>query len=171
METWKKIEDFDNYEVSNFGNVKSLSRIILRNGKYPILSFERILHPRVSSSGYKQVLLSKNDKIYTRTIHQLVAIAFLNHKPNGFKLVINHKDGNRLNNDSKNLEITTNRENSSQKHLNSSSKYVGISWRRRANKWVSTIYINGKNKHLGSFKKETDAHKAYNRELSKLKEI
>ena len=38
-------------------------------------------------------------------IHQLVAMAFLYHKPNGYKLVINHINLNHLDNKLSNLEI------------------------------------------------------------------
>ena len=75
-----------------------------------------------------------------------------------------------LNNKSKtnkveNLEIVTQRENANKKHIKSSSKYIGVSWKKRDKKWVSSIRINGKKKYLGSFTDELEAHNAYQKAL------
>ena len=40
------------------------------------------------------------------------------------------------------------------------SKYKGVSFCKRANKWMAQIMVNGKNKHLGYFKTELEAHQA-----------
>jgi hypothetical protein len=104
----------------------------------------------------------------TRTVHQLVAGAFLNHKPSRYELVINHKDFNRSNNNVDNLEIVTTRENANQKHLKSSSQYTGVSWDKNRNKWSSQIVINKKLKFLGRFINELDASKAYQKALKDL---
>lgn len=155
-EIWKPIEGFDNYEISNFGRVKSTKK-----------GFDKILKNNIGSRGYYSVNLYK-DKSYIKFVHQLVAIAFLNHKPCGYKLVVNHKDFNKLNNKVDNLEIVTNRENTNLKHIKSSSKYVGVHYDKNKNKYRSRIEINYKKIHLGYFENEYDAHLAYQ---LKLKEI
>ena len=48
------------------------------------------------------------------------------------------------------------------------SKYKGVYFNKSSNKWTAQIRINGKSKHLGYFKTELEAHKAYQ---SKLKEL
>ena len=101
-------------------------------------------------------------------MHQLVAEAFLNHKRCGMEFVINHIDFNKTNNKVENLEIITNRENSNQKHLKSSSIYTGVSWDKRYNKWRSNITVNGKLKHLGYFINELEASEVYKKELNNL---
>lgn len=156
-EIWKTIEEFDDYQVSNYGNVKSLK-----------FDKEKTLKPCIGTDGYYRVCLHKNKRNVTKKIHQLVAIAFLNHKPCGFKFVVNHKDFNRLNNHVDNLEIVTNRENSNKKHIPSTSQYVGVSWENFSSKWISKIAIKGKFIFLGRFTNEYDAHIAYQ---NKLKEI
>jgi hypothetical protein len=161
METWKTLEDFPGYEISNLGNIKSLSRVILRNGKYPIISKEKLLYQRQSADGYKQVALCKDAKVHTIKVHQLVAMAFLNHKRCSFKLVVNHIDNNKLNNNLDNLEIITNRQNSNHKHLNVSSQYVGVSKGKNEKKWQAHIFIKGKDNYLGRFINEIDASNAY----------
>ena len=75
---------------------------------------------------------------------------------------------NKTNNKLDNLEIVTQRENSNQKHLKSSSKYIGVSWSKSRNKWVALIYLNGKHKNLGRFNDELEASKAYQKALQGL---
>lgn len=154
MEIWKTIKGYEDYQISSFGRVKSF-----KNNK------EKIKNPTIDVYGYYLINLCNNGIQKTFKIHKLVATAFLNHKPCGYKLVVNHKDLNKLNNNIDNLEIVTARENTNKKHIKSSSKYVGVSWNKRKNKWVSQIYVDGKIKYLGSFKNEYDAHIAYENEL------
>jgi hypothetical protein len=156
MEQWKTIEGYEDYQVSDLGNVKSFKR-----GK------ERILKPSITR-GYLHICIFKNGKQKNKTVHQLVAEAFLNHKPCGLKLVVNHKDFNKQNNHVDNLEIATNRENTNRKHLKSSSQYVGVCWSKRDRKWRANIYINGKKKDLGCFKIEEEARDAYQNALKTL---
>ena len=158
MEIFKDVKDQEGtYQVSNLGRVKSL-----KCGK------ERILKANVDSRGYLYVKLCKDRKTKNRTIHQMVAIAFLDHTPNGHKLVVNHKDFDRKNNKVENLEITTQRNNANKKHLKRSSKYVGVCWYKSSKKWMANIYVNGKRKHLGLFTNELEASEVYQSELKKL---
>ena len=158
MEVWKTIEGYEGiYEVSNLGRVKSF--IKYKGTK------ERILNQNIGTTGYYYVGLFCNKIRKIKKVHQLVAIAFLNHKPCGFKLVVNHKDFNKLNNRVDNLEITTQRENTNQKHLNSTSNFVGVSWDKTRNKWRASIRINNKKKYIGRFKTEIEASNAYQKAL------
>lgn len=166
-EIWKTIEGFEDYQVSNFGRVKSLSRKVRTLNGFRLIK-ERILKNLSDSSGYYTVYLCKNGKNKMYRVHQLVAIAFLNHKPCGYKLVINHKDFNKRNNNVENIEIVSQRENANKKHIESSSKYTGVTWYKKYNKWRANIYINGKPKYLGYFTDEIEASNAYQ---NKLKEI
>ena len=171
-EAWKDIEGYEGlYQISNFGNVKSLEKYVNHSSGCGTRTVnERILKPSFNSKGYLIVGLFINGKQKKRTIHQLVAVAFKNHIPNGHILVVNHKDFNKLNNRVKNLEIVTQRENTNQKHLKSSSIYTGVSWRKDCNKWNAKIRIKGKTKHLGYFTidNELDASNAYQNALKEL---
>ena len=167
-EIWKDVVGYEGYyEVSNIGLVRSKYRFV-NSVKSQRICKQKILSSGIASNGYLTVSLWKNGKGKTKTIHSLVAESFLNHNPNGFKLVVNHKDFNKKNNHVSNLEIVTNRENTNMIHINSTSKYTGVSWVKNKNRWRTRICINGKNKSLGSFKNEYDAHLAYQ---NKLKEI
>ena len=71
-EIWKDVLNYENhYKVSSLGNVKSV-----KFGK------DTILKKKIRNK-YLAVNLTKNGVVKDFNIHQLVAIAFLNHKPNG----------------------------------------------------------------------------------------
>lgn len=168
-EVWLPVKGYEGmYQVSNLGSVKSLSRELLNWGLYPFFSKEKILKPSPNNRGYYTVNLHKNKKQKLRTVHQLVAEAFLNHKPCGYKLVVNHIDQNRLNNNINNLEVVTQRENSNKRHLKSTSKYTGVSYDKLRRKWVSGITIRGNQINLGRFNSEIEAHNAYQDKLISL---
>lgn len=154
MEVWKTIKGYEDYQVSDLGNVKSLK-----------FKKEINIKPRISVSGYFIVGLHSNGKLKTKTVHQLVAIAFLNHTPCGMKLVVNHINFNKLDNRVENLEIVSVRENSNRKHIKSSSQYLGVAWNKEKKKWSSQIVINGINKYLGCFENEIEAHEYYQNAL------
>ena len=169
-EIWKDIPGYEGiYQASSLGNIKSLTRI----NKHPLSGYRilkgKTLKQGIASGTYLRVGLNKNGNQIKRRIHQLVAMAFLNHNPsNSNKLVVNHIDFNKLNNNVNNLNIITIRENSNKKHIKSSSKYTGVSWCKTHKKWLSGIHLNGKSKNLGSFTNEIEASNAYQKELSKI---
>ena len=166
MEEWKDIKGYEGiYQVSDLGRVKSLHRVV-SHAKSGILTIkERMLKNIQDTKGYYQVRLSKDGKVTVKKVHQLVSIAFLNHQQCGFELVVNHKDFDKLNNKLDNLEITTQRINSNQKHLKSTSEYIGVSFHNKSRKWYACISINMKTKNLGYFINEYDAHLAYEKAL------
>lgn len=107
VEEWKPIKDYeDSYEVSSFGNVRSLDRKIIygvEKGQYHTRKGQ-ILEPTLSN-GYPTVSLSGN----TFTVHDLVGRHFLNKPEVGY--VLNHIDYNKENNFYKNLEYVTQGDN------------------------------------------------------------
>lgn len=169
-EIWKPIPGYELfYEASNIGRVRSLTAkrdSIYRNRVYP----GRILTQATNKDGYLQVSLGINGRIITITVHQIVAMAFLNHVRCGSKRVIDHIDGDIKNNNLSNLRIVSQRENLSKSNRKSTSKYVGVSWNKRRKKWVARIYVCGTNKEIGFFTDEIEASNAYQNELKKLNE-
>ena len=109
-EIWKDIEGYEGlYQVSNFGNVKSVKRVVKRANSTNLSVKERLLKERPNHKGYKMVSLSKNGKGKFCTIHRLVAKAFI---PNPQNLPqVNHKDEDKMNNHADNLEWCTNKYN------------------------------------------------------------
>ncbi len=169
-EIWKDVIGYEGYyQVSNLGNVKSLSRLILGRGNHPTLLKEKLLKFSKNQSGYYQVILYKNGKRKAFKVHTLVAIVFLNHKPDGtHNMVVDHLNEIKTDNRVSNLRITNHRDNVARSVKNQSSKYVGVCWNKNAKKWISQITINGINTYLGLFDDEKDAHEKY---LEKLKEL
>ena len=94
-EIWKPILNYEGlYEVSNWGRVKSL-----KFGK------ERILKPGTNKYGYLIVILCKNGKVKSFSVHRLVAEVFIPN-PHNYPCV-NHKDECKTNNNVNNLEWCT----------------------------------------------------------------
>lgn len=100
---WKEIEGFEGfYEVSNKGEIRSLDREVMFKHKTRFYK-GAIKKQQTGANGYKIVKLYKSDKKqYTFSVHRLVANAFLD-KPS-YAECINHKDGNKTNNNVDNLE-------------------------------------------------------------------
>ena len=169
MEQYKAIKGFEGlYEVSNFGNVKSLNSIVLRSDGRKRTIKERLLKGSKNNCGYLVVCLLKGGNEKQFQVHQLVAITFLNHTPNGNKIVVDHIDNNPLNNNLNNLQLISNRENLSKDKKGGHSKYIGVTWDNNAKKWRSSIYVNGKSKYLGIFIDELKAANAYQKELNNI---
>lgn len=97
-EEWRNIEGYDDYQVSNFGRVKSF-----KQGK------NFILKPRIGHDGYLLIGIYQQGKQVWRKIHRVVAENFILNLDN--KPQINHIDGCRLNNYVSNLEWCTASEN------------------------------------------------------------
>ena len=103
-----------------------------------------------------------NGKKKTIRTHLLIANAFFNHITNGCqKIVVDHIDNNKLNNNVDNLQLITNRENTSKNKINKTSKYTGVYWDKARNKWHVEIRFGKIKKHLGRFDCELEASNAY----------
>jgi len=75
---------------------------------------------------------------------------------------IDHIDGNSLNNQKENLRACNKSQNAAnQISRRGTSKYKGVCWCKRNNKWLAKITVNYKCKHLGYFINEIDAASAY----------
>lgn len=160
MEIWKDIKGYEGfYQVSNLGQVKSVERTIPHAFSGYMTIKERILKSG-DYQGYKTVVLTTKGKMKTKKIHRLVAEAFIENLTNAE--CINHKDRNPSNNNVENLEWVSKRENNCHyTRKGATSLYKGVSMCRQTNKYISQIYINGKNKFIGRFKTEIEAHNAY----------
>lgn len=100
---WKPVNSFENlYAVSNNGHI----RTIKRKGSW----VNKILKPSVyKRTGYLYVNLYKNGKAKKVKVHRIVALAFLENPLNLPE--VNHKDGDKKNNTSSNLEWSSRKDN------------------------------------------------------------
>lgn len=112
-EIWKDIKDFEGiYQVSNLGNVRSLDRKVFNKGNNSWCNKKgRILKPTKDKGGYLYVGLHDKENVKTSSvkIHRLVAFTFCIGYEYG--LEVNHKNGNRQDNRSENLEWVTRSQN------------------------------------------------------------
>ncbi len=148
-EVFKTIPNYDDYQVSNFGNVKSFKGVK-----------ERILKASLSGKGYPKVTLCLDDKQKTIKVHKLIQLVF--ELDDGF---IDHKNGIRTDNRLENLRVVTIRENNQNKECHRNGQLVGASFMKaRAHlpkPWQAYIRVNSKKKYLGHFKTELEAHQSY----------
>ena len=152
-EIFKDVPEYEGiYQVSNFGNVKSL-----KYGK------DRMMKHSLNGRGRLQVTLCKDCKRKIYKVHQLVAMSFLGHTPNGYKLVVDHIDSNPLNNHVDNLQLISNRENTSRGRTD-----CGVHWDKARNKWRARIWIGDKNVHLGYFIDKQDGINMYQKALENM---
>lgn len=100
-EQWKPVKDYEDYEVSNLGRVKSLN--YKRTGK------EKLMSPGKDSNGYLKVTLFKNGVGKPFSINRLVWQTFVGEIPP--KWDINHLDENKENNHLENLEACSHGDN------------------------------------------------------------
>jgi hypothetical protein len=108
-EVWKDIKGFEgHYQVSNLGNVRSCDRVRKGRGDSVVPLKGKLMNFKLKF-GYREVHLRNNEVNVYWTVHRMVAKAFI---PNPDNLpVVNHKDGNKLNNKVDNLEWATFQQN------------------------------------------------------------
>lgn len=111
-------------------------------------------------NGYKCVTILK--KSYK--VHRI--IWFLENEK--WPRVIDHIDGNKTNNKISNLRSVSERVNQQNQYRHREGKLVGTSFRKTTGKWRSLIKVKGKQKELGTFNTEEEAHQRYLQELRTL---
>ena len=155
IEYWASIDGYLNYQISWWGRV-----VNTKTG--------RILKAGRSSNSYLSVVLCKEGKMKSHSVHVLVAREWVPNPDN--KRCVDHIDGDRHNNNHENLRYATRSENSRnmKKHSDGSSIYKGVSLDKKSGKWRAQIYKPGSSQHLGYFTSEREAAEAYNTSASEL---
>lgn len=129
-EIWKKIDNYDNYEVSNLGNIRRV------NKDYRCKKYKQ-LNPKLEKNGYLRIGLSKNNKTLFYNVHRLVAKAFVDNPYN--YPIVNHKDEIRKNNIWTNLEWCDYKYNAN--YGNARKKMSNSSFKRKVNQYDKNMIL------------------------------
>ena len=164
-EVWKEVKGYDGkYAVSNYGSVKTLSRIV-SNGYNNRMTTERLLKPQQKKDRYFKISLRSNGKSISYRIHRLVYETFVGPIEDG--KVIDHIDSNRENNRVDNLQAISQRLNIIKANItrHTTSIYPGVSYCNSTDRYLSCIEVNNKTVHLGLYESADDAFSTYKKEL------
>lgn len=162
-EQWKDVKGFEDcYSISNFGRLKSKDRLSkpYKNGqRHTVVGILR--KPSIKNGYYFCWLQNQDGTKYMQYIHRLVSEAFVPNKKN--LPIVDHIDGNRLNNHHTNLRWCTSSKNS----LNS-KKHVGYYYHTANKRYYPRVKHRGKVKSFGGYKSIEEAgavYKAYKHDL------
>lgn len=85
VEQWKDLPGYeDYYQVSDQGNVRSVTRLANRSGNHQRIAPGRVLRLQVNHRGYTYVTLYKQGNRSVKEVHPLVASVFLGPRPEGY---------------------------------------------------------------------------------------
>jgi hypothetical protein len=132
QELWKDIIDYETfYQVSNFGNVRSLDRIVSKPNGISYMRKGKLCVQSKSNLGYMTVGFTVNNKKVNKYVHRLVAEAFISNPQN--KPCVNHIDCNSSNNHISNLSISIIIELEKTHELTYIYPFVWENWKLKSN--------------------------------------
>ena len=112
-EIWKDIPNYEGYyQASNLGMVRSLDRTVITSNGQKKFCKGRVMNGSVNK-GYNRTVLYIDGVGRYLKFSQIVAMTFLDHNPNGHKLVVDHINGDKSDDRVENLRIVTKRANTS----------------------------------------------------------
>lgn len=110
IENWKDVIGYEGYyQVSDQGQIRSIERVVLSNGKPFRNAASVVLKQSIRKDGYRQVSLWKNGKHQNGLVHQIVADAFLGPRPVGE--LVRHERGDKSDNRATSLLYGTHSQN------------------------------------------------------------
>ena len=151
-----------NIEVNELGEVRRVRKEWVKiNRKKPFTIPKLIIH-----RGYQRVWFSvKNIGVKCMEFHKVMAIVFLNHTPCGYRLVIDHIDGNSLNNNIKNLRCVTHRVNMANRK--NKSKY-GTGIKYTDGRYQANVGVDGRYVYIGRYNTSNEASEAYEQAVKQI---
>ena len=137
-----------------------MKEILLRNSTLKVLiddeDFQKV--SQYNWSIHEGYAVTGSTKMNNQQFLQNIVL----YNPN--KILIDHKDRNKLNYQKENLRFANKSLNSANAGIwkNNTSGYRGVTWNKNAEKWQAQIKINGIMKYIGYFKNKHEAALAYN---------
>lgn len=147
-EIWQVVQQFPEYQISNYGRIK-----------YPIRKGDKPYKIRISDGGngqYKKFELNKNGRKFKKLLHRVTAETFIKN-PNNYSIV-NHIDGNKHNNHISNLEWCTQQQNIKHAFDNNLIPTVKFSQHDIKSKKLIKVW-NGQNELFDEIFKEKNKNK------------
>ena len=160
------LDDEDSWltDILTFSIDKGYARATIYRNKLKLLNekIDYTIEPKYKK-GTNQVKISKQ-------LHRLLMEIHHPELRDNPKLMVDHINGDKLDNRKENLRLATNQQNqmNSKPHKNSTSKYKGVSWDKSRNKWIVLIKIGNKRKHIGRYQNEREAALAYDEVAKKI---
>ena len=147
-----------------FCDSDQIAYIHLTKGLYAIIDLEDysrvskylwVAHKNRNMFYARRAISRENGKQRDEKMHHLV----FGTPPEG--MMIDHINGNGLDNRKANLRFVTNRQNCMNRHQKKSSQYPGVTRNKRSGVWNAQAQVNGKHKHIGTYCTEIEAYNAY----------
>jgi len=180
------------YRSSSNIDVQFETGVILKNREYAPFASGAMRHPMIIECGEYATVINPNtkprtvfymdledlpllgdsmwradDEGYIRSGNQVKLHRLITNTPKG--KATDHKDGNPANNCRYNLRVCTRQQNTQNRTVQANNKtgFKGINYLEKTGKWVSSIRVSGKTKHLGTFETPEEAARAYNAAATK----
>lgn len=144
-EKWKILNENNNYSISNLGRIKNNITNVL-------------LHPDIYNKGYYRIFIKVNNHRTTLFIHRLVAKYFVNNE-NGYNIV-DHIDGNKLNNNYNNLRWCSVLDNTNNPNTKNNIR-KGILNTNKGNKNI-VLLLNDNKEVIKEFRSAKEAAEYFN---------
>jgi hypothetical protein len=146
---WSIVKSNNLFKISTTGKIVKLPHVVYyKNGRHKNITTEKEVPLYLDSTGYLSCGALR------KRVHYLLVENFIADIPDGY--VVDHIDGNKLNNDLSNLQVIKNSHNTRR-----SRKIAGCYYRKDRKKWAAVINIDNKRTYLGHYDSKDQATQAY----------
>lgn len=150
-EIWKSVLDYNGYEVSNLGRMRSLDRDVVNNIGVKSRRTGKILKPILLRTGYLYVSLrDANGRKCHRLLHRIIITTFIGYSD----LQVDHINKIKTDNNISNLQYVTGRENCCRFRTSFQDRFLS---QMNGKKWRVRININGVPTTIGHYKTKEEA--------------